>query len=237
MAENAEAVRDMGRMLAEAIGRQAEMFREREDANSARLRNREEATLERFKELVEGQQRYHREDAEQLTAQFERLRIDKENARGRQTQFLPKYDGINMEVDEWLDRVEAVMTGNYWDLAKLLEAIPGSLVGQARRAFDSLTDTDKGTKEDFISSMRAAIDPKAEVKNIDLFNKARRENNESIHTFVDRLRMYLRRAGQNIRETWAQESMKIKIFESLSPTDCKILNATYTKTIERVGPS
>ena len=61
--------------------------------------------------------------------------------------------------------------------------------------------------------MRDAIDPQAEVKNIDLFNKARRGNNESIHTFVDRLRMYLRRAGQNIRETWAKESMKVKVFE------------------------
>ena len=240
MAENAEAIRDVGRIVAETLARQAELQREREEAimlrqrereeeNLVRQREREEANIEKFKELIEGQQKFHREDAEQLTQHFERLRIDKENARGQQKQTLPKYDGISIEVDEWVERVEAVMTGNFWDISKLLEAMPGSLVGQAKRAFDTLTDDEKITKDSLLKNMRAKIDPQAETRNKDLFSSARRGKNESNHTFIDRLKMYIRRSGEDPKDSWAQESMKGKVYESLAPTARMIVNGAVNR--------
>ena len=77
--EAVEAIQDFGRVMAESMNRQ---FDEQ--------RRREENTVERYKELVEGQMRTHREDAEILAREFEKLRIEKELARGRNTIKLPR---------------------------------------------------------------------------------------------------------------------------------------------------
>ena len=50
------------------------------------------------------------------------------------------------------------MTCN-WDLAKLIETLPTYLTGQAKRAFDSLTEDDKRTKETLFQTIRDKIDP------------------------------------------------------------------------------
>ena len=62
MAEAMEAIRQMGEAMVENMNRQMEFIREREVANA-----------ERYKQLVEGQQRFHREDTEVLATQFERM--------------------------------------------------------------------------------------------------------------------------------------------------------------------
>ena len=178
---------------------------------------------------MESQQKAHHDDAEQIALGFERLKLEKENSRGRQIQTLPKYDGINIEVDEWTDRVRAVLKGNSWDLSKLLEALPGSLSGQAKRGYDSLRDTDRDTIDNLLHNLRNKIDPEAKYRNKELFNYAKRGNKESNHTFADRLRMYIRRSGGDAGQHWAEEMIRSKITESMTPTDRKILRATVNE--------
>ena len=232
MADAMEAVRQLGQAMLENMNRQMDYMREREEASAERAREREDANAERYRDLVEGQQRFHREDTETLASQFERLRLEKEQARGRQTQRLPNYDGINLEVDEWQEKVEAVAKCNDWDLSKLLEALPTSLAGQAKRSFDSLTDGDKGTMETFFQSMREKLDPQAERKNKELFMLARRAPSESIMSYIDRCRMYIRRWGGDPKEGFAIEMLKYKVLDCLTPTDRKILNATIDSNEE-----
>ena len=219
MADNIEAMREMGRVMMESLNRQLEAQR---DYN----REREEITVERFREMMEGQNRSHREGTDILATEFEKMRLEKEQSRGRQTQKLPMYDGVNLEIDEWQDKVEAVLTCNKWDLGKLLETLPTCLTGQAKRAFDALTENDKRTKDSLFQNMRVKIDPQSEKKNKELFMVARRGATESITSFIDRCRMYIRRSGGDPTEPFAIDMLKFKVYDSLSPTDRKILNVT-----------
>ena len=219
MGEAGEAIREMGRVMMETLTAQLEAQREFQ-------REREETNSERFRELIEGQNRQHREDAETLASEFERMRIEKEQARSRINQKLPNYDGINLEVDEWQDKGEAVMTCNAWDIQKLLDVLPTYLTAQAKRAYDSVKDDDKRTKELFFQSMRVKIDPQSERKNKEMFLVARKGPNENVMSYIDRCRMYIRRSGGDPHEAFAQEMLRYKVYESLTTTDKKILNAT-----------
>ena len=218
-----EAVLEMGRVMMEGINRQIEvqlgMQREFQ-------REREEQTMQRFADLIEGQSRHHKEDTEVLTSEFEKMRIEKEQARGRQTQRLPTYDGLSLDVDEWQDKVEIVIKCNKWDLGQLLEALPVSLSGQARRSFDSLTDEDKLSKEGLFQSMRIKIDPRSEKRNKELFVMAKKGGQESVTSFIDRCRQYIRRSGGDATEPFAKMMLRFKVYDCLSTTDRKILEAT-----------
>ena len=194
MVENAEAVKEMGRMISDVMSRQLELQQQREDRQielqqqredrqTEVQQQREEANREMVIQLVERQVKSHKIDSDNLTEQFERIRIDKEKERGRPVQTLVKYDGVNYDIDEWQERTEAVMTGNSWDINKLLLALPSSLNGQAKRAYDALTDEDKRTKDSFFQAMRKKIDPQAESRNKDIFVMTKRGNNEGIITF------------------------------------------------------
>ena len=215
MAEADEAIREMGRVMMENLSTQLEVQREREATN-----------IERFRELIEEQNRCHRDDTEILASEFERMRIEKEQARGRQNQRLPNYDGINLDVDEWQDKVEAVMTCNGWDISRLLEALPTSLTAQAKRAFDSVTEDNKRTKELLFQSMRVKIDPQSERKNKEMFLAARKAPNENVMSYIDRCKMYIRRSGSDPNKPFAQEMLRYKVYDSMTLTDKKILNAT-----------
>ena len=219
MAEGNNTIGELGRLLMENMNTQMAAQREFQ-------RERDEVNGERFRELVEGQNRHHRRDAEILANEFEKIRIEKEEARGRQNQKLPNYDGVNLEIDEWVDRVDAVTKCNNWELKKLLETLPTFLTGQAKRAFDSLTNDDKRTKESLFQNMRVKIDPQSERKNKEMFMMARRGASESMTSYIDRCRMYIRRSGGNPTEEFAKEMLHFKVYDSLTPTDRKILNAT-----------
>ena len=124
-----EGIRELARVLAQNMNEQQERDRERErereneregerqrererdEAREAeraqerereriRERERELANIEKYKEIIEGQARFHREDTELLAAEFEKLRIEKEQNRNRVTQRLPSYDGVNQEFEE-----------------------------------------------------------------------------------------------------------------------------------------
>ena len=67
MTDNGDAVREVGRMVTDVLTRKIEVQQEREEAN-----------IERLTQLVEKQVNYHRVDADKLTEQFEKMRLDKE---------------------------------------------------------------------------------------------------------------------------------------------------------------
>ena len=220
MAEaNAEALREVGRVMADTLNQQLATQRQM-------LQDREEATIQRFERIIEGQNRNNLQGVEMLTGEFEKMRLERETARGITHQKLPNYDGVNMGIDDWIDRIEAVMVCNKWDLKNLLDAMPTCLTATAKRAYDSLVNEDKNTKESFFTAMRLKIDPTSAKKNKELFVLAKRLTAESVTSFIDRCRMYIRRSGGNPCEPFALDMLRLKVFESLSATDSKILNAT-----------
>ena len=228
-----EAVREMGREMMEAVNRQKEvvdrqMEIQREEINRQIDIQREERERNEnsYRQLAKEQQRTNREDTNTLKGQLERMRIEKEQASRRQTQRLPTYDGANIEFDEWQDKVEAIMVCNAMDYTGLLEALPTSLSGQAKRSFDSLNNQDRQTKDTFFQAMRKKLDPQAEKKNKELFIVAKRGERESIVGFIDRCRMYIRRSGGDTMEHFVIEMLKYKVLDCLPTMDRKILNAT-----------
>ena len=166
MSDNKDAIKEVGRLMADVVTRQIELQQERDKANS-----------ERLTQLLERQENSHKSDADSLTETLEKMRIAKEKDRGRLDLTLDKYDGLDYDIDEWQDRTKNVMTGNFWDIAKHFKAIPFSLNGQTKCAFYALTDENKRTKDSFFQAMRMKIDPQAESRNKNLFVKARRGNN------------------------------------------------------------
>ena len=190
MADGAEVIREMGRemgrVITDTLNRQAELNHEREDVN-----------IDRFTQMLERQENSHKRDISVLGEHFDQMRISKERDRGTQVQTLVKYDGGNIDIDEWQDKCLEVIMGNHWDQRKFIENIPASLSGRAKRAFVSLKEEDKATRDDFFQAMRGKIDPLAKVRNKDLFISAHRANNEGVMTYIDRLRLYIRRSGGN----------------------------------------
>ena len=214
MAEGVEVLREMGQLFADTMSR---MVQERDDAN-----------LDRFHDMLRDQGNIQRDTIDRLGEEFSQLRMSRENDRGRQNLTLTKYDGID-DIDDWQDRCEEAILGNGWTYRKFMDIVPSSLSGRAKRAFNSLREEDKTTKEAFYLAMKKKIDPLAPSRNKDLFVDAKRGNNEPVMTFIDRLRMYIRRSGGNPTEHWAQEIMKNKVFSCLSATDRKILKATVSR--------
>ena len=218
MAESADTLREMGQLFADTMSR---LTGEMEDAS-----------LDRFQQILESQGNSNRDAIDKLGGHLEQMRISKEKERGRVIHTLVKYDGANLDIDEWQERTEGVIAGNQWDMIRFLEMLPNSLSGQAKRAYKSLADDDKLTKDSFFKAMRKKIDPLAESRNKDLFTVARRENNETVTGYIDRLRMYVKRSGGDPNGHWAMEMMKSKAFDCLSTTDCKILRASVGRNEE-----
>ena len=123
------------------------------------------------------------------------------------TQKLPNYDGSNLDFDEWEEKVRAISKCNDWEVDRLLAALPASLSGCSKRAYDMLKDEDKLSKEALFQGLRVKLDPTSERKNKELFIQARKGMGESMVAFIDRCRMYIRRSGGNPRENFAVEML------------------------------
>ena len=142
MAEQIEVVKEVGRIVADTLTSQHEITQEREDA-----------TVERFTQLVERQVNCHKRDINILGEQFTKMNIMKEKELERQIQKLTIYDGISCDFDEWREKTDCIITGNQWDMVRFLEMLPTSLSGPAKRAYDSLKDGDKLTKDSLFEAM------------------------------------------------------------------------------------
>ena len=162
MAENLKAMKEMCTAIMNLLDRQFEAHRQF-------TKEREDTILEQFERMFESQMRHNTETIGMLSSELEKMRVEREIARATTILKLPNYDGANLEVDEWQDRCEAVFICNKWNVNNLLAAIPASLSGSAKRAFDSLLDKDKETKDVFFTCMRQKIDPQSVGKNKELF--------------------------------------------------------------------
>ena len=107
------------------------------DTMSRLTREMEDASLDRFQQMLESQGNSGREAIDKLGGHLEQMRISKEKERGRVIHTLVKYDGVNLDIDEWQERTEVVIAGNEWDIIRFLEMLPNSLSGQAKRAYKS----------------------------------------------------------------------------------------------------
>ena len=207
---------EIGKLLLENANRQIE----NNNRQIEFLKKSELANMGRFKELIEGQQRAHKQDVKILVDQLQ------EQTKLIQLYKLPIFDGITMDMDDWKDIVEAVMKCNRWTFENLMEVIPIYLTGAAKRAFDALTNMDKRSKDIFFKRMRVKISPQSEERNMELFMTAKREQMETIMMYIDRCKMYLRRSGGDPNEHFTVGILKGKVEKCLTSPDKKILNAS-----------
>ena len=216
MTESIALALEIGKLLLENANRQIENNNRQIDF----LKKSELANMGRFKELIEGQQRAHKQDVKILVDQLQ------EQTKLIQLYKVPIFDGITMDMDDWKDIVEAVMKCNRWTFENLMEVIPIYLTGAAKRAFDALTNMDKRSKDIFFKRMRVKISPQSEERNMELFMTAKREQMETIMMYIDRCKMYLRRSGGDPNEHFTVGILKGKVEKCLTSPDKKILNAS-----------
>lgn len=165
---------------------------------------------------------------------LEKIRVALEQGRRLPLLNLPIYCGDNYGFDEWVEKIKAVKTCNGWDQSMLLRVLPTSLEGRSKRAFDSLSDDVKADEKKFIANMRMKLDTWSKEKNKELFITSIRENEESNHSFANRLRMYIRRNGNDPEAPWAEETIGMRVrgqLKDMSPVDIKVINATIGKDL------
>ena len=165
-----------------------------------------------------------------LAEKFEGMTQEMAKARGRQLIPLSLYDGINMAFEDWVEGIKAILRCNDWNHTQLMEALPTSLTGQAKRSFDALKVEEKSTSEVLFKSLREKIAPESKKINKELFVKAKRETGESMVSFMDRCKMYIRRSEGDPNELFVKEFLKTKVLENLSPINKKILTAIMNTT-------
>ena len=140
---------------------------------------------------------------------------------------LPKYSGKAGEFDDWKQNMLLCIKNNDWkDENRILEMLPGALIGQAGRAYASLTSTQKSSLDNVFVALKQSLEPTCKAYNRDLFIKARRAPGESMRAFISRCNQYVMRADEIddiTKSTWATPFLVEKIYTNLSPLDKKIL--------------
>ena len=208
MSDIVEAIREVGKLFIE----------------------REEANLQRHASLIEFQQRAHREVTMMIVDKLDKSHRETEKARARILQKFPDYDGTNINFNEWEDKVVAIMQCNDWSLSELLECLPISLNGMAKQAVNNLREEDKISTESFFRALRLKLDPESETRNRKHFMDAKKLIGESMTTFIDRCRMFIRRSSGDPEERFIVELLKGKVMDNIQLTDKKILQAALKPT-------
>ena len=93
----------------------------------------------------------------------------------------------------------------------MLEYLPLSLKGQAKRAFDNLKEQDRISKEALLQALRIKLDPQSEARNRKMFMDAQKIPNESMTAFIDRCRTFIKRSGADPQEKLLNELLKRKV--------------------------
>ena len=135
---------------------------------------------------------------------------------------LPVFNGENHNIFDWQEKVEDVMRNNGWNFTKLLQALPASLTGIAKRAFNELSDEDKRDDSALFLGLRHQIDPFADKKCRALFRTVRRGSGESMSAFISKLRTYIRRSGNDPSQPLIRDMLRDRVYENL-PTSNLIL--------------
>ena len=140
---------------------------------------------------------------------------------------LPSYDGDNLEFHDWQQEVVKCINSNGWKNEKrVLDMLPMALMGKANLVYRALTEEQKISLDSIFSCLKKALDPRAEIRNRELFFNSVRENGESMTAFVSRCHTYIiRSAGvTDVTEVpWMKPFMVDKIYANLGKMDRKIL--------------
>ena len=140
---------------------------------------------------------------------------------------LPNYDGDNLEFHDWQQEVVKCINANGWkNERRVLEMLPMALMGKANWVYRALTEEQKVSLKSVFSCLKDALDPRAEIRNRELFFNSVRENGEFMTAFVSRCHTYIiRSAGvTDVTEVpWVKPFMVDKIYANLGKLDRKIL--------------
>ena len=129
----------------------------------------------------------HDENIKTLTEKLEALHTTQISSFEAQRQAirtpLPKYGGNPGEFEDWRTNLMVCIKNNGWtNDARVLELLPGALVGEAYRTFQSLTGPDRSSLGSALSALKNSLDPNSKSHNRELFIKAKRNPGESMRT-------------------------------------------------------
>ena len=140
---------------------------------------------------------------------------------------LPSYDGDNLEFHDWQQEVVKCINSNGWKNEKrVLDMLPMALMGKANLVYRALTEEQKISLDSIFSCLKKALDPRAEIRNRELFFNSVREDGEFMTAFVSRCYMYIIRSTgvTDVTEVpWVKPFMVDKIYANLGKLDRKIL--------------
>ena len=224
--------KDSSEGLSKILGQQIEEYRRflmERDNNKAKLETaREGKERERFEKLCE----CIRDSTTLVAEELRKSREMREMTKGNFIVRLPLFDGKNLNVFEWQERVQAIAKSNHWNFLRLMEYMPTSLTGTAKRAFDALILDDKNDERKFFGRMISQIDPWAAENNRTLIRTAIRSPNETMSTYINRLREYIRRAGRDPNHPDIQNMLCQRIHENLPSSDERLLRAAVDDSNE-----
>ena len=184
---------------------------------------RDETNIRKYASLIEQQQRFHHQDTLILVDHLVKFTEEMKKARLRPTQRLPEFDGTNMNIDDWEEKVREIIIANDWDIGLILVYLPLSLKGQARQSFNNLRGEDTLSKESLFQAIRYRLDPEVDTRNKENFINAKKLPGESMISFIDRCRTFIKRSGGDATENFAIQMLKRKVMENIQSTDRKVL--------------
>ena len=212
---------DLGRMLGLQIEEYRRFLAEMDEIKATRKSLKEKKELERFEKLCE----CIRHSTILVAEELRKSREMRKMTEGLFTERLPLFDGSNLNVFEWQERVQAIAKSNHWSFSRLMENMPTSLTRIAKRAFNALSIEEKTDESKFFKRMIEQIDPWAAENNRALIRFAKRNSNETMSTYINRLREYIRRAGRDPNHPDIQNMLCQRIHENLPSSDERLLRA------------
>ena len=132
---------------------------------------------------------------------------------------LPLFDGRNYDVNDWGDMIEETAKVNGWSMPDLMTALPCSLSGLAEKAFQCVKEEFKQTSKKFIIAMVNQLDPLSFERNQRKLMEAKKDLNEPILAYVERLEKLARRTGESMCREENESLIKRKVIDCVSEKD------------------
>ena len=220
---------EIGKVLDHQIVEYRQFLRERDEIKAETKRRKEAREIERFQMLGREISHVFNQASDKIVAEMKRAREGREHERGRIMEKLPYYDGTNLDVIEWEEKVLTVANNNGWGFSRLIEALPLSLLGKAKMAFEALSFKDKQDEKTLFLGLRNQIQPQVESNYKTLFRSSSKEPSETISAYINRLRMYTRRSGFDPGQPVIEDMLQHRVFECVSSTNRKLLRATISQ--------
>ena len=185
---------------------------------------RDETHIQSYASLVEQQQKSHQQDTLVLANQLAQITEQIRKTRLRPTQRLPEFDGTNLNINDWEEKVKEIVNANEWDIGLILVYLPLSLKGQAKQSFQNLRKEDLISKESLIQALKSRLDPNIKTRNKESLVNAKKLPGESMASFIDRCKTLVKRSGGDTEENLVIQLLKDKVVENIQPMDRRLLH-------------